>query len=466
MSTAVPQPLARPLWVTELQACLELSWPLALTNAIEMVMNLTSVAMIGRVGPEALAASTLGLALYTLFLLFGIGITAAAAPLIAREAGRGTSTGAAVRRIVQQGCWGATLITCPMWIILWNGERVLIACGQDPQLAAAAGIYLHALQWSLLPVLVYLVLRSCFAALGRPRWAVTTGVAAIAVNAFLNWLLIGGHWGLPALGLVGSGLATLLSNTFMAVALGSVVLFDPSLGRYRIFSGFLRPVWAEFGAFWSLGVPIGVSLLLEAGMFTVAAAMVGRFDAVSLAAHAIALQVASFTFMLPLGLAQAATIRIGRAAGAGDQRGIARAGWTALSLSVATMVMSAVILVTAPEPIIGLFLDSGEPGFDAVQALAVTLLGLAGLFQVADGSQVVLAGMLRGLHDTRAPMIIAGVGYWGVGLPLAAALAFALHLRAPGVWIGLAGGLFTVAILLLRRWLRLLARRRGQAILQ
>ncbi len=457
MFPVLRRPLTDAAWLPELIACVALSWPLVLTNAIEMAMNLTGVAMIGRIGPEALAAATLGLAFYNLFLLFGIGVTGVVASLVAREIGHGRND-AAVRRIVQQGFWGAALITGPMLMLLWNAEPLLLALGEDPLLSSAAGRYLHALQWTMLPALVYLVLRSFLAALGRPRWAVLAGGAAVVLNAALNWLLIGGHGGFPALGLFGSGLATLASNLFMAMALGLMVALHPRTRSLRLFAGLFRPSWTGFGAFWRLGLPIGVSLLLEVGMFTAAAAVVGRINAASLAAHAIALQVASLTFMVPLGLAQAATIRIGRALGAGNAVAITRAGWTALSLGVAVMAVSAVVLITVPRAIIGLFLDSGEPGVPLVEAIAVPLLGIAGLFQVADGAQVVLAGMLRGLQDTRAPMVVAAIGYWGVGLPVGIVLAFALHLQAAGVWIGMTIGLFTVAILLLGRWRRLLRR--------
>jgi len=186
-------------------------------------------------------------------------------------------------------------------------------------------------------------------------------------------------------------------------------------------------------------------------MFAAAAVLVGHFDQGSLAAHAIALQVASFAFMVPLGIAQAATVRVGRAAGAGDQAAVGRAGWTALALGVGMMVMSSAVLVGLPRPIIGLFLDPASPGAEAVAQTAVTLLAVAALFQIADGAQVVLAGILRGLQDTRTPMLIAGIGYWGIGLPLAAALA--PRGAAPGIWIGLVAGLFAAAGLLLTRWL-------------
>ena len=200
--------------------------PLVVTNAIEMAMNLTNTALIGHIAPDALAAVTLALALYNVVLTFGIGLTAAVSPLISREVGRNGGQGEAARRVVQGGFWNAVLIIGPIWALLWEAEPIFLAFGQDPALAHAAAIYLRVIQWSLFPILVYLVMRAMLAALQRPRWAVVTGLVAVVLNAVLNVVLIGGGVGLPALGFVGSGLATVVSNVFMAAALGLAVTLD------------------------------------------------------------------------------------------------------------------------------------------------------------------------------------------------------------------------------------------------
>ncbi len=439
-------------WRAELLACLSLGWPLVVTNAIEMAMSLTNTAMVARVSPNALAAVPLALALYHVALLFGIGVTAAVSPLIAHQLGRGGTDGPAVRRVVQQGIWAALLITGPIWLVLWQAEPILLALGQQPALVTAAAGYLRALEWAILPAFVYLVLRSTLAAFERPRAAVVVGFTAVMLNALLNRVLIFGLGPVPPMGLFGSGLATLASNTLMAAAMAAVALRHPRVRAFRLFSGLAWPRWSGFGAFWALGLPIGIGLVLETGMFAVAAGLVGLFDAPSLAAHAIALQAASLTFMVPLGLAQAATVRVGRAAGAGDRAAVARSGRTALALGMGSMLVLGAVLLAVPHAIIGLFIGDAEPGAAAVQEVGATLLRLAGLFSIADGAQVVLSGMLRGLKDTRAPMMIAAAGYWGVGLPLGALLAFPLGLRAPGVWLGLTAGIFAVAGLLFVRW--------------
>ena len=446
-----PRAGAASAWRREARACLALSLPLVVTNAIEMVMNLTNAALVGHVAPDALAAVTLALALYNVVLTFGIGLTAAVSPLISSEIGRSGGAGEAVRRIVQGGLWNAVLIVGPIWAVLWQAEPILRAAGQEPALARSAAAYLHVMQWALLPALFYLVLRSMLAALERSRWSVLTGVGAVLLNAGLNLLLIRGGAGVPALGMAGSGLATLLSNVFMAAALGAAVLSDPRLRGLRILAGPFRPPWDACHALWALGLPIAVSIMLETGAFTAATALVGHYDPAALPAHAIALQIASLAFMVPLGIGQAVSVRVGRAAGAGDGSAVGRAGWTALALGLGAMAATALVMLALPGPIVRLFLDPAAPHADAIASTATVLLALAGGFQIADGAQAVLAGMLRGLRDTRAPMLISAVGYWAIGVPVAAVLA--PRAAAAGVWVGLVAGLFAVALMLLWRWL-------------
>jgi MATE family multidrug resistance protein len=201
-------------------------------------------------------------------------------------------------------------------------------------------------------------------------------------------------------------------------------------------------------------VPIGLTLAFEVTIFNAAALFMGRIGASELAAHAIALQIASFTFMVPLGVSQAVTVRVGRAYGAGDAEGITRAGWTAFALGVGFMALTALLMLSAPRPLVGIFLALDEPANAPVVAFAISFLVMAAIFQLADGAQVVGAGMLRGLQDTRIPMFYAGVGYWGIGLPFGVALGFGTPLRGIGIWIGLATGLAVVATLMLWRWLR------------
>ena len=437
----------------ELRALAALSWPLALTNVAQVAMGTTDVMMMGRLGPDTLAAGALGTNLYFIALIFGIGLLNAVTPLIARELGRGSPTICDVRKIVQGGFWSAGCVALPCWLVLSWSEPLLVAMGQDAALSAAAGTYVRALQWALLPSLCSLVLRSFVSALERPAWVLLVGVAAVLVNAAANWCLMLGHCGCRSLGIAGSGFATLLSSLLMFVALSLVVCCSKPFRRYRLFAEVWRPDWPLLRVLWRLGLPMAAALCFEVTMFNAAAFLMGMIGAASLAAHAIAIQLASLTFMVPLGIGQAVTVRVGRAYGAQDREGIRRAGWTALWLAVVFMAAMSLTMILAPQVLISSFLDTADPSNAAVVNLATSFLMFAALFQIVDGAQAVGSGILRGLHDARMPMLFALVGYWGIGLPLGVLLAFPLGFNGNGIWIGISTGLVVVACLIIRRWL-------------
>lgn len=433
---------------------LALSWPMILTNLGQTAMTATDVLMMGRLGPDALAAGSLGSNLYFLPMIFGLGLMLATSPMMATELGRRRNSVRDVRRTVRQGFWIAIMAAVPIWLFLWNAETILIAMGQDRGLSALAGSYVRALQWAVLPFYFYIVLRSFISALERPGWALVIVFVAVAFNILANWCLMFGNLGLPALGVVGAGWATTLSSTVMFAGLAAVVSLEKQFRRYRLFGRFWRADWPRFRALLKLGLPIAGILSFEVSIFNVAAFLMGLISAASIAAYAIAIQLASISFMVPLGLGQAATVRVGRAHGAGNPDGVSRAGWTAFALGVGFMSLTAALMIFAPYPLIGAFIDRHDPANAAVVSLAVGFLAFAGLFQIVDGAQAVAGGMLRGLHDTRMPMVYAAIGYWGVGLPLGVLLAFPGGLEGNGIWIGLSTGLAVVAALLLARWLR------------
>ncbi len=442
------------LWRGEIRAMLALSWPMVLTNLAQVAMTATDVMMIGRLGADMLAAGALGSNLYFAPLILGLGLVYAASPMMATELGRRRHSVRDIRRTVRQGLWLAILGAIPIWIILWNGEAILLAMGQEPALAEQAGIYLRWLQWAILPFYGYIVLRSFISALERPGWALVIMFIAVAFNALGNWLLIFGNWGFPRMGIAGSGLATSLSSAFMFVGLAVVVSFERQFRRYRLFGRFWRSDWPRFAAMLRLGLPIAGILAFEVTIFNAAAFLMGLINSASLAAHAIAIQIASVTFMVPLGINQAVTVRVGLAYGARNPDGISRAGWTAYAIGVGFMALMALVMLLWPRVLIGAFINLDDPANTAVIGLAVPFLSFAALFQIFDGAQAVAAGMLRGLHDTKVPMILAAIGYWGVGLPLGVLLAFHFGFAGNGIWIGLSSGLAVVAVLLLVRWLR------------
>lgn len=431
---------------------LALSWPMVLTNVAQNAMTATDVIMMGHLSPEALAAGALGTNLYNAVLIFGIGVMGAVSPMIAIELGRNRHAVRDLRRTVRQGFWAAATMVGPMWLFLWQAEFILRAMGQDPVLSKAAASYVHTLQWGLLPFFLYLCLRGFVAALLRPRWAFIVVLFALVFNAFANWCLMFGRLGFPALGLPGSGLATALSSMLMFVGLALVVVLDRRFRRYHLLGRFWVPDWPRYRAFWRLGLPIGLTLAFEVVIFNGAAFLMGLIGASSLAAHAIAIQIASLTFMVPLGIGQAGTVRVGRAFGAGDKEGIRRAGTMALILALSFMTCTALLMAVVPEWLVAPFLDRSKPGAEAVAELAMLFLFYAAVFQIVDGAQVIGSSILRGLGDTRLPMIFAGIGYWGVGLPLSAALGFLTPLAGRGIWIGLAIGLTVVSVMMLWRW--------------
>ena len=431
-----------------------LGWPMVLTNLGQTAMHTTDVMMMGRLGADTLAAGALGVNLFFAPLIFGLGLMLATSPMMATELGRKRHSVRDLRRTVRQGLWLAGIICIPIWLLLWHAEYLLNNMGQEPALAETAGTYVRWLQWSALPFYCYIVLRSFISALERPGWAVVVVFAAVGLNALLAWSLMYGELGAPALGIAGAGVATTVANTFMFIGLAAVVCLDRRFRRYSLFGRFWRADWQRLRALLTLGLPIAAILAFEVTIFNGAALMMGLINAESLAAHAIAIQICSVAFMVPLGLNQAVTVRVGLAFGAGDANAVARAGWTALALTLSFMTMTGLLMICAPRLLISGFIDVADPANAEVVALAVTFLAFAALFQIADGAQAIGTGMLRGLHDTRVPMIYAGIGYWCIGLPFGALLAFRFNYGGAGIWTGFTLGLTIVAALMLWRWTR------------
>lgn len=439
-------------WASELRAMLALAWPLILSNLTMSLIQATDVLLMGRLGAHELAASALGLNLAMPLMVFGMGLLLAAPPLMAAELGRRRHAVREVRRTFAQSLWVLAVALVPIWILLWNTESVLLALGQNPALAAGAQQFMRGYQWCLAPFLLFQAIRNFLSALERPGWVLAASLVGIMLNALLGWALIFGHLGAPRLGLFGGGLASTISWSLVALLLAGVILRERRFRRYRLLGGVAHADWERLRALWAIGMPIALTLVFEAAVFGAAIFLMGLIDEVSVAAHAVALQVAALTFMVPLGLGQAATVRVGLAFGRNDRAGVARAGWTAFTLGVGFMTAMALVIWLVPRPLAGLFLDADRDA--RTLDVAVSFLLVAAAFQVFDGAQVVAAGMLRGLQDTRVPMLIAGFGYWVIGIGVGSLLAFPGGWRGVGVWVGLAAGLAVVAVLLLWRWHR------------
>jgi MATE family multidrug resistance protein len=441
-------------WREEIRATLALAWPLILANLAQSLINATDTVLLGRAGAHTLAAAALGINLYMIFLIFGMGLVMAGSPVMAKERGARAHSVRDVRRTVRQTFWAAIVVVIPVWLLLWHTKAILVALGQDPGLAAGAQELLRAFQWGLLPALGFLILRAFVAALEKPLWSFVVVACGVLLNGFLNYSLIFGKFGFPALGLTGAGIGSSCAHAAMFVGMVAVVTLHRNFRRYRIFGYFWHADWPRFRQLWRLGFPIAITLLLEVAIFNTTVFLMGLIGETSIAAHVVAIQIASLTFMVPLGLGQAATIRVGLAYGRKDRAGIGRAGWAAFALGVGFMAIMALVMLLIPHHLIGLFLNPDDPAAGLVMPLAVSFLFVAALFQIVDGAQVVGAGMLRGLHDTKVPMVFAAFGYWVVGLSTALLLGFGLGWEGFGLWVGLAAGLAVVAFLMIGRWTR------------
>ena len=440
-------------WRDEIRAMLALAWPLILANLTMQLIQATDVILMGWLGSRQLAASALGLNLTFAFTLLGMGMITAAAPMMATALGRRSSAVRDVRRSFRQALWLAAILSALFWPILWNAEPLILGLGQDPGLSRDAGIFLRGYMWTIFPFLLFQAMRHFLSALERPRWILAISIVGISANALTSYSLIFGKFGLPALGIFGGGLGSSIVWWLLAAGLALVIARDRQFRRFHLFGRWWRADRPRFRTLIRLGLPIGLAMSFEGAVFGAAAYLMGLIDAESVAAHAVALQIAAITFMVPLGLGQAATVRVGLALGRGDRPGIGRAGWTAFVLGVGFMGMMAITMWLFPRPMITLFLDD-VPANARVIGLAVSFLVVAAFFQIVDGAQVVGAGMLRGLHDTRVPMMFAFVGYWGLGIGVGVWLAFDRGWAGVGIWTGLAAGLAFVAVLMLDRWRR------------
>jgi MATE family multidrug resistance protein len=426
----------------EALALVRLGLPIIVVQVGMMAMGMVDVMMIGHLSGEALAAVALGNLYVWGLVIFGNGVLLAIDPVLAQGFGAGDRT--ALTRGMQRGLVLALAMSVPAALLALPVQPVLEALGQPAALIPDACDYVLTSIPGIFPFLAFVLLRQSLQALSRTRPIVLTIVFANIANAGLNWLLIFGNLGFPALGVSGCAWATVGARWLMAVLL--LASAWPALG------GYLRPWQRESFSLQPLlrmlrlGVPIGLQLQLEMGAFAATALFMGWIGATELGGHQVALTLASFSFMMPLGLSSAAAVRVGYAIGRQDALAARRAAFAALAIGAAIMAGFGVVFLSAPRALASLFTEDA-----GVLALAVTLLPIAGVFQVFDGLQVVANGVLRGAGDTRAPMLINLLGFWLVGVPVGLALAFPLGLGPVGLWWGLVAGLGSVAAILLGR---------------
>ena len=429
----------------EARATLALALPIVGTYLAQVAVHTTDVLMLAHLSDHALGAGALAFSLFSFFWMLGIGLGIAVAALVAQAVGRNASDRDSVREAVHDGL----IVTLTGFVvstaILAAAHPFLVWFDQPPELVADTVLFLHLLMLGYLPSVWFSVLRAFTAGLSRPRPALVFMLATVLLNA----VAVYGFTFVAGLGILGAGIGSALSNWLLFIGFAVYVARDPGFGRYRLWSSGWRSSWDRLHRYIWIGGPIALTMASEVGLFSLAVQLMGRLGADEVAAHQIALQWATIAFMVPTGLSQAATVRVGLAAGARDHAGVIRAGWIAIAMAICFGACSGSLFWLLAPQLIGLFVsDVASPVF----ALAVSYLLLAALFQVVDGAQAVTNGVLRGLKDTAVPMLCAAIGYWLCGLP--AALWFGFHsiLRGQGIWLGLVVGLAAAAVMLVWRF--------------
>jgi MATE family multidrug resistance protein len=432
------------------RALLVLGLPLIGSHLAQVALHVTDTVMLGWYGVAELAAVTLGASSFFVVFLLGAGFAQAVMPLVATAAAQDDA--AAVRRAARMGMWLSAGFAVAVYPVFWFAGPIFRALAQPEEVARLGGDYLRIAGIGMLPALLIMVLKSHLAGLGRTRMVLAVTLFGVALNAGLNWALIFGKWGAPELGVTGAAIATTATQLVTFAALAVHAARGRGLSQYHLFRRFWRPDPAALAQVFRLGWPIGLTGLAESGFFQATAVMMGWFGTVPLAAHGIAIEVTSITFMVHVGLSNAATVRAGHAVGAGDRAGLRRGAGVAVALSLAFALVTVVIFLTAARPIVAAFTDLSKPEAAEILSFGALLLAYAALFQVADAMQVMALGLLRGVQDTAVPMAVAIFGYWVIGVPAAWLLAFPLGFGGPGLWLGLAVGLTVTASLLLWRF--------------
>ncbi len=424
-----------------------LAVPVVLSELGWMAEGIVDTIMVGKLGPAAIGAVALGNAVCNTPSLFGIGLLLGLDTLVAQAYGRRDHD--ECHRWLAQGVYLASIAAPPLMLMVYLASFGFVHFGINSVVAAPAAAYLRILNWGTLPLLLYGGTRRYLQGVGDVRVITVTFVAANLLNWFGNWMLIYGKLGMPALGVNGSAISTVISRVFMAAALlGFAWRYERKRG-HSLFSHWAGPSLERLQRLVRLGAPAAAQILLEVGAWNLVTLSAGWLTPVALATHQIVLNYASLTFMVPLGVASAAAVSVGHAVGAGDGERARRAGWLALGLGTTSMLLAAVAFLLGPGPLIAVYTRDPQ-----VMAVGRSLLVLAAVFQIFDGIQVVSTGALRGLGETKIPMLANLVGYWVIGLPLGLMLCFVLHWGIYGLWIGLLAALLLIAAILLTRWNR------------
>ncbi|MCC7319418.1 MAG: MATE family efflux transporter [Rubellimicrobium sp.] len=432
----------------EARALVVLGLPLVGSSVAGFLIHMTDIVLLGRYDVVALAAATIASSFFFNIFILGAGFGNAVLPLVAEAVAAGDDTRA--RRVTRMALWlslAFALLTLPLF---WNGEAVLLAVGQQPEVARLAQDFLRIAMWGMFPWLAVNVLRAWLSAQLLTQVQLWVTLAAVPVNGVLNYGLIFGAFGLPELGIRGAAFGSLAVQVGTLAALAGYAAWR--LPEARLWQRLWRVDGPAMRDVFRLGWPIGVTSLSESGLFTVSAIMMGWIGTLELAAHGVALQLAALTFMFHVGMSQAATVRAGGAYGRRDRAELTRVGRAAVVVALSFSLVVVMAFLGFNEELVGLFIRADDPRREGVVAVGALLLMFAALFQFADAGQIVALSLLRGVQDTQVPMWLAAFAYWGVGVPAGYALAFVAGLGPSGLWLGLTAGLATAAALLMLRF--------------
>jgi MATE family multidrug resistance protein len=442
----------------EIRPMLRLAAPLAMAELGWMLMGFVDALMAGRLGAAAIGAGSLGNMLFYPIVICGTGMLLGMDTLVAQAFG--ATDDAACRRTLVQGLWIAVALAPVVVVLLALTIPLVRALGTNPRVVELLGPYLHALLWGVPPLLCFAAFRRYLQAMNIVKPITFAVISANLLNFAGNWLFMYGNWGAPRLGLEGSGYSTSISRVYIALVLLVAVLRHQRVQSEPRPSGSDRPIAnaAQFSyrphfplirRLLALGFPSAMQIFVEGAVFGVVTVMAARFDEISLAAHSIAVNVISTTFMVPLGISSAAAVRVGQAVGRKSARDAAVSGWTALLLGAGFMGAAGLALAIVPRWIARLYTPEA-----AVIGASAALLRIAALFQIFDGLQVVATGALRGLGDTRTPALAHFTGYWLIGMPVAYFLCFPYGWGVTGIWAGLTSALILIGLILLLAWRR------------
>ncbi|MEW7006430.1 MULTISPECIES: MATE family efflux transporter [unclassified Lentilitoribacter] len=442
------------------QRTLLLSVPLVGSQLAQIAINTTDTIMLGLDGTFSLAAGVLGTQAIFFFFIIGAGFGHAVVPLAGNAHGRGDKI--ALRRAVRMGLWLGTIVGLVSMPILWNFEQVFIFLNQEPEISKLASDYIRVAQWGTFLSVWALVLRNFFSSIERAQIVFWSIIPGIFINIFLNYILIYGNWGAPALGVVGAAWASLATNLIIMLIVLGWIYARPEYREYQLLARIWRSDWEVFRKVATLGVPISISILAEITMFVGGSILMGWLGARQLAAHGIAMQLAAIAFMIPLGISGAATVRVSSAYGRGNLMDVGNAAKAALFVSIGFAMLTAAIMALFPTELISLFLDETKVDAVDVAALALPLLLVAAAFQFVDAGQAIAGGVLRGFQDATVPMLLAVTCYGPIGLTSAYIMAFVFELGAVGIWYGLTLGLVFASIFLAGRYLFIINRIRQE----